>query len=377
MNLKFFFRMMIILSAFSLFFPLTASASDFRTGQELVITKDEIINDDLYFSGNSITVDGIINGDLVAAGADVKVTGTINGGILAAGGSITVNGNVTGDIRAAGGTVIIGGDVGDNAIVFAGNLNLEKSARIARDLTIGVGNAVIDGTVNGNINGGASNVEMRGETKGNVTIDVGNNMNIYPGAKIGRNLEYTAPRPAEISGTVSGKTSYKERIVKERGPGITGEIISYLWLLLIGIVSLMLAPEITQRISDNVSVKPLKNLLWGILFLIVTPIFALILLITIIGIPISLILISLYIIYVYISRVFVGFWIGQYILKQLKKETRYKVLNLAIGLVIIFIGINLPFLGMFIHLIIILLGLGAIVLTVYDIYKKLKEEKIF
>lgn len=356
---------------------MTASASDFRTGQELVITKDEIINDDLYFSGNSITVDGIINGDLVAAGADVKVTGTINGGILAAGGSITVNGNVTGDIRAAGGTVIIGGDVGDNAIVFAGNLNLEKSARIARDLTIGVGNAVIDGTVNGNINGGASNVEMRGETKGNVTIDVGNNMNIYPGAKIGRNLEYTAPRPAEISGTVSGKTSYKERIVKERGPGITGEIISYLWLLLIGIVSLMLAPEITQRISDNVSVKPLKNLLWGILFLIVTPIFALILLITIIGIPISLILISLYIIYVYISRVFVGFWIGQYILKQLKKETRYKVLNLAIGLVIIFIGINLPFLGMFIHLIIILLGLGAIVLTVYDIYKKLKEEKIF
>lgn len=374
MNLKFFFRMMIILS---IFFPLIASASDFRTGQQLVITEDEIVNDDLYFSGNSITVDGIINGDLVAAGADIKVTGTINGGILAAGGSITVNGNVTGDVRAAGGTVIIGGDVGDNALVFAGNLNLEKSARIGRDLTIGAGNAVIDGTVNGNINGGASNVEMRGETKGNVTIDVGNNMNMLPGAKIGGNLEYTAPRPAEISGTVSGKTSYKEKIVKEKGPGIAGEIISYLWLLLIGIVSLMLAPEITQRISDNVSVKPLKNLLWGILFLIVTPIFALILLITIIGIPISLILISLYIIYVYISRVFVGFWIGQYILKQLKKETRYKVLNLAIGLVIIFIGINLPFLGMFIHLIIILLGLGAIVLTVYDIYKKLKEEKFF
>ncbi len=76
--------------------------------------------------------------------------GTINGDLIAAAGNIIVNGKVTDDIRVAGGTVEIGGSVGDNALVFAGNLISGKDASIDRDLTIGVGNAIIDGTVKGN-----------------------------------------------------------------------------------------------------------------------------------------------------------------------------------------------------------------------------------
>ncbi|MDL5503546.1 MAG: hypothetical protein QSU88_10045, partial [Candidatus Methanoperedens sp.] len=106
--------------------------------------------------------------------------------------------------------VRIGGDVGDNVLVFTGNLVLEKNARIARDLTLGAETATIDGTVNGNINGGASNMELNGATKGNVTVRIGNNIKLFPGATIGGNLEYTAPRPGEISGVVSGTTTYKE-----------------------------------------------------------------------------------------------------------------------------------------------------------------------
>ena len=203
---------------------------------------------------------------LLLPAAEIKVTGTINGGIIVAGGSIIVTGNVTNDIRAAGGEVRIGGNVGDNVLVFTGNLVLEKNARIARDLTLGAGTAIIDGTVNGNINGGVSDMEMRGATKGNVTIKIDNNIKIFPGATIGENLEYTAPRPGEISGIVSGKTTYKETPAQKEDlmSKIEAEIIGYFWLLLIGIVSLILAPELTQKNSDNVSVKPLKNLLWGL-----------------------------------------------------------------------------------------------------------------
>jgi cytoskeletal protein CcmA (bactofilin family) len=378
MNTKFFLKIFIILFIFVIIFPSIISASEFKSGDKLVIGKDEIVNDDLYFAGNSITVDGIINGDLIAAGAEIKVTGTINGGIIAAGGSIIVTGNVTDDIRAAGGEVRIGGDVGDNVLVFTGNLVLEKNARIARDLTLGAGTAIIDGTVNGNINGGASDMEMRGATRGNVTIKIDNNIKTFSGATIGGNLEYTAPRPGEFSGIVSGKTTYKETPVRKEDPmsKLPGEIIGYFWLLLIGIVSLIIAPELTQKNSDNVSVKPLKNLLWGLLFLIITPIVAVLLLITIIGIPLSMILLVIYIILIYISRIYIGLWVGQYVLKKLKKETRFKALTMALGLIIVLIGINLPIIGGFIHLVIILLGLGAIILTEYNVYQKLKEQKV-
>lgn len=149
MNTKNLFKILIILFIFSIIFPAITGASEFRSGDRLVITKDKVINDDLYFAGSSIIVEGTINGDLVAAGGEIRVTGTINGGIMAAGGSILVDGNVTNDIRAAGGEVRIGGDVGDNVLAFTGQFVLEKNARIARDLTLGAGNAVIDGGCTG------------------------------------------------------------------------------------------------------------------------------------------------------------------------------------------------------------------------------------
>lgn len=378
MNTKILFKILIIFIIFIIFFPAITSASEFKTGDKLVITKDEVVNDDLYFAGSSVIVEGTINGDLAAAGGEIKVTGTINGGIIAAGGSIVVNGNVTDDIRAAGGEVRIGGDVGDNVLAFTGQFFLEKNARIARDLTLGAGNAVIDGTVNGNINGGVSDLEIRGVTKGNVTLEIDDNIKIFPGATIGGNLEYTAPHQGEISGSVSGKTTYKETPVKKEDLRykIESEIIGYVWLLLIGIASLMLAPGLTQKNSDAVPVKPLKNLLWGLMFLIIIPIIVVLLLITIIGIPLSLILLIIYIISLYISKIYVGFWVGQYVLKKLKKEMRFKVITMALGLLILLIGINLPIVGIFIHLVILLLGLGAIILSEYEIYQKLIEQKV-
>jgi hydrogenase/urease accessory protein HupE len=48
---------------------------------------------------------------------------------------------------------------------------------------------------------------------------------------------------------------------------------------------------------------------------------------------------------------------------------------MALGLLIVLIGINLPIIGIFIHLVILLLGLGAIILSEYDVYQKLKEQK--
>ncbi|MCX9013061.1 MAG: hypothetical protein OIN66_18325 [Candidatus Methanoperedens sp.] len=369
--------LIVTIFALLLFLSSTANASDFRSGDRLVIAKDQVINDDLYFAGSSITVDGIINGDLIVAGGDIRVSGTVNGSLMAAGGTITVTGNVTDDIRAAGGNIMIDGSAGDNALIFGGNLALGKNARINRDLTIGAGSAAIDGIVNGNLNGSASSMDMSGSVAGNVTVGIDNRLRVLPGAKIGGNLEYTSPRPAEISGTVSGKTVYTQRPTRERGllAGLAGEVFSYLWLLLIGIVLLIIAPGITQRIADNVHVNPLKKALWGILFLIVTPILAVILLITLIGIPLGLILIAIYIIAVYVSRVFIGLWVGQYVLRRLNRETRHKALSLAIGLLIVFIGINLPILGIFIHFVIIVLGLGALVMAGYELYQRSRGEK--
>jgi len=374
MTTKHVIRFVITLLTVFLILSSITSASKFETGDRFVVTKEQVINDDIYFAGNAIVVEGVVNGDVIAAGNDIRVNGIVNGSLMAAGNSITVDGSIIDDMRTAGGFIIINGNVGDNVLAFGGEIVLAKDARIKRDLTLGGDSVTIDGIVGGNINGDVSNMKMNGISNGNVTVNVENDLKVLENAKIGGNLEYTAQKPAEISGIVSGETSYKEKPKEENGfiSDITGEIVTYLWLILVGIILLIITPGMTQKISDAIFITPLKNLLWGIIFLTMVPIVALIFIITIIGIPISLILIAIYIFVIYISRIFVGFWIGQYILKF-----KNKVFSLAIGLLIIFIGINLPIIGTFIHFMVIVIGLGAIILTVYDIYRKTKQENSF
>ncbi|MEJ5200579.1 MAG: hypothetical protein WHX53_16820, partial [Anaerolineae bacterium] len=44
-----------------LIFVPTASAFDGRSGDTVVIGKDEVINDDLFVAGETVTVDGTVN----------------------------------------------------------------------------------------------------------------------------------------------------------------------------------------------------------------------------------------------------------------------------------------------------------------------------
>jgi hypothetical protein len=62
-------RWLLLLAALLLlgFFAVTpAQAADARGGDQVVIGRDEVINDDLYVAGNTVTIDGTVKGDVVA-----------------------------------------------------------------------------------------------------------------------------------------------------------------------------------------------------------------------------------------------------------------------------------------------------------------------
>jgi sensor domain CHASE-containing protein len=63
-------RRLLILAALALLFgvfaAMPAHAAQTRGGDQLVIGRDEVINDDLYVAGNTLTIDATVKGDLVA-----------------------------------------------------------------------------------------------------------------------------------------------------------------------------------------------------------------------------------------------------------------------------------------------------------------------
>ena len=70
-NSKSWIRVVLALTLLGLMvFGLTSSvwAADFRSGDVVVISADEVIDDDLFVSGERIEVNGTVTGDLFATG---------------------------------------------------------------------------------------------------------------------------------------------------------------------------------------------------------------------------------------------------------------------------------------------------------------------
>jgi len=107
----------------------------------------------------------------------------------------------------------------------------------------------------------------------------------------------------------------------------------------------------------------LKSLGVGFLVLILALPVLLILALTMIGTPLAGILFLLFILYIYLSKLVVGLSLGNLLAARFdwKKWSTYKIF--AVGLIGVYILKALPFIGIFVCLVILCAGLGALVLN--------------
>jgi len=381
MNSRFFIKNLTIAVIMLLLFAVPTTATEFRQGDNIAITSDQVIDDDLVVVGGTIVIDGTVNGDLIVAGGTVKISGTVNGDVIAAGGTLTIGGNVADDIRIVGGNIEIDGFVGDNAMIFGGNIAVGEGSHIGGDLNVGGGNVEIYGGVDGNVVGGGGNIKLAGEIGGDVSLNSDNVIKVLPSAKIKGNFDYSSKVSAEIpENIVIGEITHK--IPTEPAPkkAFESPILSKLWgflsLLVVGIIIVSFAPRLTLQVHNTILTSFWKSIGVGFLFLIVVPILSIILLVTIIGIPVALIILISYVIALYVSKVFVGFSLGQIILERLKKEPKSLIWPLAIGLLLIALVTSIPVIGFFVSLGCVVLGFGALLTVQRGIYHELKSKQV-
>jgi len=346
-------------------------AFDGRTGDTVVIGSGEVVDDDLYIGGGTISIDGTVNGDVLAVGNEIIVNGRINGSLIAAGASVTVNGEVTGAVRIAGATLEVNGNVGGDVVAAGASLSLASTANIGNDLVVGVGDASIDSPVGGDIFGGGGEITLSNTVGGNVKLGV-DNLTLLSTASIDGDLVYTSQNEADIQpgANIAGATTYKLPPPEERegGTGIVGKIIGFLMALALGIVLIVLAPGRMLAITDAIRHQPWPSLGWGAVLLFATPIAALIVCITIVGVPIGLIGLALYGIGIYISHIITSLLIGRIIIGTLRRmegaEGRGILIgSLALGLFILTLLTMIPYASFFIWLAAVLFGFGAILVA--------------
>ncbi len=365
--------------------PLATHAFMTKAADSVYIGADETVDGNLYAAGNNITIDGTITGDVICAAQTVNINGSVAGDVICAAQSLNLQGKIGGSARVAGNTVNLNGPVARGVQAFGANVTLGKNAAVGWGMLIACGTAEIRGKIGGDLYGAAGNAIIDGDIAKNVRLRLENNikgekrgfgfeadtssLTVTDNAKVGGDLVYTAPNAAAIasSSSIAGVVTHNLPKVKKARGGFgagyfLGRLFSIFAALVVGLVLISLWSGQIRTLTDRMLKRPAPAVGWGIVVMFITPILALILLITLIGIPLAFILMALWLIALYASKILVGILAGRWLLnKTIKNKSKDSLIWAMIaGIVITWIIYSIPIIGWLLALAAMWWGLGGL-----------------
>jgi cytoskeletal protein CcmA (bactofilin family) len=312
-------------------------------------------------------IDGDVDGDLIVFSNSLTVNGHVKGDILVIGAEVRVNGRVDGNIRAFGQALTLESTVAKNVMAWTGASEFGSSSSVGGTLTMFSGNTELDGKIAGDVLALAGNLTISGFLGHDVTIR-GGQLSIGPQAEIVGQTKYRGDHQPEISagaklGSPIQVTFEKRGPDYSRGTYYWHQILFWGAGFLLGLVIMFVAPGFFFDVSQACKrIGPAIG--FGALFLFATPIAAMIVCFTIVGLSVGLPALALYAIAVYATKIFVGAWLGE---KLLGAGVGFgpAVGRLALGLAILRALRMLPYVGLLVGLLTVMMGLGAIVLSLH------------
>lgn len=328
------------------------------------------LTDNTYVAGGTIDVLGDIERDLMAAGGTVNVRQLVKGDVTVAGGSVNLSGRVGDDIRAAGGTVMIGSQVGGDVVAAGGTVTLAPEAQVGGRAWLSGGRVTVAGRVARELKVAAASASVAGAVDGDVRITA-QTIEILPTARIKGDLSYMSPKPAWIDpgAQIQGRVLYTQSDLPARAGRmallmlVLARIALLAGLVACGLILLWLFPGFTVSAARAIGRDPWKSLGLGFLLFITTPIAAIVLMITIVGIPVGLTLAALYAVALLLAYLTAAVFLGELGTRLVgrgpERSAGGRMLSLVLALVVLALIGLIPIAGWIIVWLAVVTGLGA------------------
>lgn len=348
--------------------PSPAAAAQVEHGDpDYTLASGQEVKTDLIAFGNYIRIEGDVDGDLISFGQDVTVNGHVKGDVICFARELTVNGTVDGNVRSWVETLTLKGTVGKNLMDASHQVILETPAVVNGTMTLAAGDAVLNGTLGGDLLAGTGSMQINGSLGRNANIRAGR-LTIGAGAAIQGATKYEGPEQPKID--PQAKLGGAPQItIRHRGPDYTQW--RYYWhrtelwgaSFIFGLCWIFLVPALLFD-ATNACKKIGPSFGFGLLALVVTPIVAVLVCFTIVGLGIGIATMLLYLIALYTAQIFVGSWVGEMLLGS-RYGVGAAIARLALGLAVIRVVTSLPYAGGWISLLVIIMGLGGLVLALH------------
>jgi len=347
------------------------AATHFERRDSVRVARGETFAGTLVVSCESLEIDGIVLGDVLAFCERVVIRGEVEGTVVSLGRELDVRGRVAGGLIGAAEHVVLDGTVGANAYLAGERVQVEPGGRVTRDAFLAGERMRLEGEVARDLSAFAEVVEVDGEVGRDVEARA-ERVLLLPGARVGGDLRAHLPEPEGLErseGAVIAGTS-DVTVLDRHGHTIwsryrdgrfyTWTAVSFVASFLIGLILHALVPGwFAGRIETGRAF--FESLGLGFAFAVLGPVGFVLLALTVVGIPIALIGLASWAACLYFGAVVVAALIGRSLVKPRGESLREFGMALAVGLVIVVLLRNLPFVGAAAGWVMALVGVGLLV----------------
>jgi hypothetical protein len=321
--------------------------------------------------GGSVRQAEPVSGDMVGVGGDVELAASVAGNGVLAGGNVVVRESVGRDLIAGGGNVTLEASVARNARLAGGNVEITPKGSIAGKLSVAGGTVQVRGPVGGSIDAAAGDLLIDAAVGGDVRV-AGGSVELGPNARIAGRLlqrgwiDVRRDPAAQVAGGIERREPrHESRDVS------TAHAFGWAWSITLAVIAAVIAgafPAIATRLGANLRDKPGLSVLLGFAVLACVPATALLLGITIIGIPIAVLLLVAYGLLLIVAYASAGVLIGDAALARVRaaeaSQAAWRAGAAAVAVIALALLGRVPFVGWLFGLAALLAGIGAIVVTV-------------
>ena len=359
----------ILLIPFLLLAAPAAHAGDIKHGNpNYTLAAGQTLNTDLFVAGDYIRIDGTVNGDVFAWGREVEVDGHVTGDVFTFCQTARINGEVDGNVRGWSQMLVVNGSVMKNVLAFGEEIELNPKAHVDGSFTFQGAEGRVDGRIGRDLMARAAELEIDGSVGGNAKLRSAH-LHIGSEAEMAGSTAYAGFHQPIVDSGAKLASPLVFTLVKT-GPDYSSARYwwhrALLWgaAFLFGLVLIFLLPGFFAD-GMQASRRFLPALGLGVVAMIATPIVAIIVCITMVGLGVGIATILIYAIALYASQTFVSTWIGDVLLGR-GEGTGAMLGRLALGLVILHALELLPYhAGTIVKLVAIWWGMGAIAIAIY------------
>jgi len=256
------------------------------------------------------------------------------------------------------------------------SIQAEKSVvKVGDDVVVTAGERVESAVAIG------GDVEVMGFVEEDV-VAIGGDVYLRPGAVVRQNAvsiggEVEVAAGARLDGDRVEVNDFRlTHLIPFRSPWMHSvvpfgfRVVTFLGFLALGVLVAVLLPAPVQRISQQLKTDPLPSAGWGVLTLVLIIPVIVFLAISIVGIPLIPLAVAGLFILAILGAFGLANLLGERLFQALNKPNTAVVLNVVLGLFLLWVLKFIPFLGWFVNMIILILGLGSVMFVLIKRMRK-------